>query len=115
MKRFFAIMLAALMLLTACALPAFADEEQKGTITINGVSDAPIYKIYRMLDLDYGADNNAFTYTVNSAWTGFFAEGTGAFDYMHVDAQGYVTWTAADDDITKAAFASLVEKAKAAL
>ena len=107
MKRFFAIMLAALMLLTACALPAFADEEQKGTITINGVSDAPVYKIYRMLDLDYGADNNAFTYTVNSAWAGFFAEGTGAFDYMYVDAQGYVTWTAADDDVTKAAFASL--------
>lgn len=106
MKKFFAILLTAVMMLTVCAFPAMA-EETLGTITINGVSEGPTYKIYRMLDLDYGADNNAFTYTVNADWAEFFKAGTGALDYVAIDAQGYVTWTADESDATKAAFASL--------
>ena len=104
MKKTLSILLALVMVLSLATV-AFAAET--GTITINGISTENIYSIYKMLDLEsYDTTVGAYSYTVNSDWTGFFAT-EDALDYMAIDEAGYVTWIAAEDDDTKAAFAKL--------
>ena len=76
-----------------------------GSITINGVADGTTYEIYQILDLEsYDKTSGAYSYTVNSAWTAYLATAE-AQAYMTVDAAGYVTWIAGEDDATVAAFA----------
>ena len=105
MKRIISIVLA-LMLVASLSLTVLAADE-KGSITINGVSAENTYEIYRLLDLEsYNATSGAYSYTVNSAWAGFFAT-TEALQYVSIDADGYVTWKASEDDDTKATFAKL--------
>lgn len=105
MKKFFSIMLAVMMLLTI-AVPAFADGET-GSITINGISTDGTYEIYKLLDLEsYNTANGAYSYKVNSAWSGFFAT-SDALAYVAIDDAGYVTWNAGEDDSVVAAFAKL--------
>jgi len=105
MKRIFSLVLI-LMLVASLSLTAFAAEE-KGSITINGVSANNTYEIYKLLDLEsYNAASGAYSYTVNANWTAFFATAE-AKAYMTVDADGYVTWTTTEDDDTKAAFAKM--------
>ena len=110
MKKLISMLLAIVMILSL-AVTAFAaegDETPEGSITINGVSTENVYEIYKLLDLEsYDTTAGAYSYKVNSAWTGFFAEGTDALAYMTVDNAGYVTWTAAENDETVAAFAKL--------
>ena len=100
-------MLAMAMLFTL-AVTAFAAEGELGSITINGVSDKNTYEIYRLLDLQsYDKESGAYSYTVNSAWSTFFATDE-ANAYFAVDEQNYATWIAAsDDDETVAAFAKI--------
>ncbi len=112
MKKFFALFLAALMIASVCSLSAFAadpsDLEANGTITINGASADATYEVYKLLYLEsYNVDTGAYSYKVNENWVNFFAEGTGALDYVAIDAQGYVTWINGDDDASIAAFAKL--------
>ena len=96
-------MLLALMLIATLSATAFAAEET-GSITINGVSSAT-YEIYRMLDLEsYNVESGAYSYTVNANWAAFLQTDE-AKAYLATDAQGYVTWVAAEDDDTKATFA----------
>lgn len=103
MKKLFTLMLAALMLLTL-AVPAFAAEET-GSITINGIGEKSVYDIYQLLDLEsYNPASGAYSYKVNAAWAGLFAT-EAAKDYFAIDEAGYITWIAADDDDTVAAFA----------
>jgi len=98
-------MLAVMMLMTL-AIPALAEEE-KGSITINGVSEGNVYSIYKLLDLEsYNVVSGAYSYKVNSAWTGFFAT-SDALTYVAIDDAGYVTWIEGEDDDTVAAFAKL--------
>ena len=105
MKKIISLILA-LMLITSLSVAAFAAEET-GSITINGVSNENTYEIYRLLDLEsYDAAAGAYSYKANSAWVAFFATDD-AKAYMATDADGYVTWIAAEDDDTKAAFAKL--------
>ncbi len=97
-------MLAVMMILTLAA-PIFADGEETGSITINGVSADVTYKIYRLLDLEsYDPTSGAYSYKINSDWDNFFGTET-AKAYMTVDDQGYATWIAAEDDDTVARFA----------
>ena len=104
MKRLFALALALIMVLSLSAV-AFADEAT-GSITINGVSDGNTYEVYKLLDLEsYDTTSGAYSYTVNAAWADFFATGE-ALDYVKIE-NGYVTWNAAEDDDTVAAFAKL--------
>ena len=76
-----------------------------GSITINGVNEENTYEIYKLLDLEsYDVATGAYSYKVNSAWAAFFATEE-ALAYVNIDADGYVTWKAAEDDDTVAGFA----------
>ena len=97
----------ALALLMICALSTNVFAAGEGSITINGVSDGNTYEIYKLLDLEsYNTTSGAYSYKVNSAWTGFFATAE-ALEYVAIDDAGYVTWKATEDDDTVAAFAKL--------
>lgn len=99
-------MLLALCLVFSLAVTAFADGET-GSITINGVGTTSTYEIYKLLDLEsYDAKAGAYSYKVNAAWAGFFAT-EDALKHVSIDSDGYVTWKAAEDDDTVAAFAKL--------
>ncbi|MBO5402340.1 MAG: SpaH/EbpB family LPXTG-anchored major pilin [Clostridia bacterium] len=105
MKRIIPFILA-LLLIASLSLTALADGET-GSITINGISEDNTYEIYRLLDLEsYDVAAGAYSYKANAAWTAFFATDD-AKAYMTTADDGYVTWTAAEDDDTKAAFAKL--------
>ena len=92
----------ALVLSLSCM--AFAAGEV-GSITINGVTADTTYEIYKLLDLEsYDKTSGAYSYKVNSAWTAFF-DTAEAQAYITIDAAGYVTWVAGEDDATVAAFA----------
>ena len=93
----------AIILVLSLGINAFA--AGTGSITINGISDGNTYEIYKLLDLEsYNTTSGAYSYKVNSAWTGFFATAE-ALAYVAIDGAGYVTWTAAEDDDTVAEFA----------
>ena len=99
-------MLLVLMLVASLSAVAFAAEET-GSITINGVSEGNTYEIYRLLDLEsYDVAAGAYSYKANAAWAAFFATAE-AKAYMSTADDDYVTWTAAEDDDTKADFAKL--------
>ena len=104
MKKLVSLLLA-MMLVFSLAATAFAAEET-GSITINGVGETTTYEVYRMLDLEsYDVAAGAYSYKANAAWTAFFTTDE-AKKYMATDADGYVTWVAAEDDDTKAALQS---------
>lgn len=99
-------MLLVVMLVASMSVAAFA-AEQTGSITINGVSEGNTYEVYRLLDLEsYDVDAGAYSYKANADWAAFFATEE-AKKYMATADDGYVTWVAAEDDDTKAAFAKL--------
>ena len=105
MKKTISLILA-LMLIVSMSVTVFAAEET-GSITINGVSEEGTYEIYRLLDLEsYDVDAGAYSYKANADWAAFFATEE-AKKYMATADDGYVTWVAAEDDDTKAAFAKL--------
>jgi len=106
MKKFFAMLLAIVMLM-ALAAPAYAAEDELGSITINKISAGNVYEIYKLLDLEsYDVNSGAYSYKVNSAWQGFF-ETEDALKYVAIDAAGYVTWINGEDDEHVATFAKL--------
>ena len=106
MKKIIAMVLAVLML-ASLTVTTFATDTQLGSITINGVGETATYEIYRLLDLEsYDVAAGAYSYKANAAWVAFFATEE-AKAYMATDADGYVTWKAAEDDTTKANFAKL--------
>jgi len=103
MKKFVSLMLAVLFICTM-TINAFA-APATGSITINGVNADTDYAVYRLLELvTFDKAAGAYSYKIDSAWATFFA--TEGKDYIAVD-NGYVTWNAADDDTTMAAFAQM--------
>jgi len=96
-------MLAAMLLTFAVSVSA----AEKGSITINGMVNGSVYKIYKILDLEsYDKVNQKYSYKVASGWAGFFATAE-AKAYMAVDAHNYATWVGAEDEDAVAAFAKL--------
>jgi fimbrial isopeptide formation D2 family protein/LPXTG-motif cell wall-anchored protein len=94
-------------MILSLASVVFADEPVLGTITINGVSDSTTYSIYRILLLEsYNKESGAYSYLVDPQWTAFMATDE-AKAYIAVNADGYVSWIAGEDDATVAAFAKL--------
>ena len=95
-----------LMMVMSLSITAFAAGET-GSITINGVGADTTYEIYKMLDLEsYNTTSGAYSYKVNSAWSGFFATSE-ALTYVTIDGAGYVTWTGTESEEAYAAFAKL--------
>ncbi|MDO5549207.1 MAG: isopeptide-forming domain-containing fimbrial protein [Eubacteriales bacterium] len=66
LKRLSSVLLAVFMVM-AMAIPAFA--VQSGTLTINGTTSGKTYDLYKVLDLTQSGE--AYSYTVNSNFTGF--------------------------------------------
>lgn len=97
MKRFMALF-AALALVLAMAVPAFA-VTATGSITIDNAVDKTTYKLYRIFDLEsYDTAKGAYSYKLNSAWTDFPDYSTtidgapvSAADFFTVDS-GYIKW-----------------------
>ena len=105
MKKLISLALA-LMLIVTMSATAFAADET-GSITINGIAADTTYEIYKLLDLEsYDKASGAYSYTVNPAWSAFFATDA-AKAYITIAADGYVSWNAGDDDATIAAFAQM--------
>lgn len=82
MKRFMALF-AALALVLAMAVPAFADEPTTGSITINNAIEGTTYTAYKIFDLDYVAETPttkaSYAYTADANWKAFVtSSGAGA-------------------------------------
>ncbi len=93
--------LLAVAMVCAMAIPAWADggathnsSSADGQITINNAVNGQIYKIYRILDLQYNGTANSFRYVKNTKWGTFVDTQTA---YLTVDpTTGVVTWTNTD-------------------
>ena len=106
MKKLFVTLLAIVMIF-AMAAPAFAAEDELGSITMNNVIDDATYDIYRILDLEsYNPATGAYSYKINADWADFFATPE-ALAYVAIDNAGYVTWINGDDAASIAAFAKI--------
>lgn len=62
------------------------------SITVTGAKPGETYRAYKLFDLAVDSETapSAYSYTVNSAWTAFFADGGGA-QYITVNEAGTVT------------------------
>lgn len=89
------ILFAAIVLTICMVVPVFAAGE--GTITISKAVEGQTYNAYRIFDLESYVAGSAYAYKVNSAWTGFFAEGKEGLNYVTIDDAGYVTWNGQAD------------------
>ena len=114
MKKLASLLLA-LVMVFAVGTTAFAAQEGEltgGSITIDNAVSGQTYSIYQILYLEsYSTDANgnatgAYAYKANSAWADWLKTQT---SYVSIDAQGYVTWDAATDDATVAAFAKAAQ------
>lgn len=116
MKRFMALF-AALALVLAMAVPAFADEgagaatTEKGSITINQTIDGTKYEVYRIFDLEsYDKDAGKYSYKLSTKWENAgFASYTGVNEYFTVNKNGYIEWKA-DKQSDGAGFAELAKR-----
>lgn len=119
MKRFMALF-AALALVLAMAVPAFADTAATtGTITVDNAVSGTTYKIYRIFELE-SFSGEAYSYKPSTAWSDFkdyttTIDGTTvkASDFFTVNANGYVEWKKDKKD-EGAAFAKLAKAYAAA-
>lgn len=110
MKRFVALF-AALALVLAMAVPAFADTaETTGSITINNTVDGTKYEVYRIFDLEsYDKDAGKYSYKLSTEWENAgFASYTGVNEYFTVNKNGYIEWTQEKKD-DGAGFAELAK------
>lgn len=121
MKKLMAL-LAALTLALVMAVPAFAvsgtASSSTGTITIDNAVTGTTYNAYRIFDLEsYDTEKNAYSYKLNSAWSGFPDYSTtidgsttvSASTFFSVNpAAGYIEWKDAKKD-AGAEFATLAK------
>lgn len=106
MKRFMALF-AALALVLAMAVPAFADEPTTGSITISNAIPGTEYKAYKMFDLSYTSGDEtkpaSYSYKVVDEWADFFETGTGKTYIPVDDTTGYAGKPTFRADSTEAA------------
>lgn len=131
MKRFVALF-AALALVLAMAVPAFAESgtaaDHNGSITIDNAVDTTTYKLYRIFDLEsYDTVKEAYSYKLNSAWSEFPSYSTtidgasvSAAEFFTVDSvTGYIKWADAKKnagaEFAKLAMAFVGEKSIASV
>lgn len=118
MKRFVALF-AALALVLAMAVPAFADEPtvagatapETGTITINNAVKDVTYKFYRIMDIATHTSKSPYTgivYKTNEKWSSFVSESKWS-TYFTVKADGIIE--VKPDTATSTTFAADFAKA----
>lgn len=102
LKRFMALF-AALALVLAMAVPAFAESgttsaATTGTITVDNAVRGTTYKIYRIFELE-SFSGEAYSYKPSTAWSDFKEYSTTiddttvkASDFFTVNNNGYVEW-----------------------
>ncbi|MGN0801578.1 MAG: isopeptide-forming domain-containing fimbrial protein, partial [Candidatus Faecivicinus sp.] len=109
MKKLAGLVLALIMLMSMATVASAAQEGTLtgGSITINDAVPGQIYNAYQILYLEsYDATTEAYVYKANSAWETWLRTQT---RYVSFDDQGYVTWVAATNEDTTAAFAKLAQ------
>lgn len=109
MKRFVALF-AALALVLAMAVPAFADEPTTGSITINKATAGTTYTAYKIFDLDYVKETTttkaSYAYTADTNWKAFVTgSGAGAAYVDYNEETGAVTAKNTFDEEQAPAFA----------
>lgn len=109
MKRFVALF-AALALVLAMAVPAFADEPTTGSITINKATAGTTYTAYKIFDLDYVKETNttkaSYAYKADANWKAFVTgSGAGAAYVEYNEKTGAVTAKNTFDEEQAPAFA----------
>lgn len=109
MKRFVALF-AALALVLAMAVPAFADEPTTGSITINKATAGTTYTAYKIFDLDYVKETNttkaSYAYKADANWKAFVtSSGAGAAYVDYNEKTGAVTAKNTFDEEQAPAFA----------
>lgn len=115
-KKLASLLLAVIMIISLATTAFAADEEGETTetpaqttinsITIESAVSGETYKLYKLFDLSVDltkGEAGAFTYTVNSNWTDFFAEDGAGRSYVIFDGQGYVTAISDAKELAKAA------------
>lgn len=95
MKRFVALF-AALALVLAMAVPAFADTAATGSITINNAVKDTTYTAYKIFDLDYvdatATTKASYAYKADAKWKAFVTgSGAGAAYVVYNEKTGAVT------------------------
>lgn len=106
MKRFMALF-AALALVLAMAVPAFAETgnasmSNDGKITVQNTIKDDTYSIYRIFDLvsfKNDTTGKAYSYKLSEKWTGFTSTS------FTVNKNGYIEWKAGETEPAAAAFA----------
>lgn len=110
MKRFVSILLA-LILLCSTATVAFAAGE--GSITVENPKDGQDYIAYKIFDVEYNADNTAYTYTIaaDSEWLSAVQAYEGvSLSTLMTDADGNGFYTVStNDSFSAAAFAAVLK------
>lgn len=104
MKKFLSILMA-IMMVAMLGITAFAVDggetpaPKQYTINVANTVSGQDYSLYKLLDLSYNAAADAYYYTVNSAWTDFFAQESisGTNGYVTIGAAGDVTWVEGAD------------------
>lgn len=114
MKKLISLLLALMMVLSLATVSFAADRNEtitngeaitNGSITINTVAANTTYSIYKLLHLDtYDTVEKAYNYYVSEGWENFF-DTDEAKQYFTKTSNDYVSWSAATDDATVAAFA----------
>lgn len=112
-KRVLAL-LAALALVLAMAVPAFADENT-GSITVQGAVNGESYSIYKIFDVtgyDMTTTSHKITYKVTDGWAPFFEEGKPGAKYVKLDSKKQISATTLDSSTAPEFAAAAIEWAK---
>lgn len=112
-KRVLAL-LAALALVLAMAVPAFA-EGNTGSITVQGAVNGEIYSIYKIFDVtgyDMTTNPHKITYKVTDGWASFFEKGNPGAKYVTLDSKNQISGTTLDSSTAPEFAAAAIKWAK---
>ena len=112
-KRVLAL-LAALALVLAMAVPAFA-EGNTGSITVQGAVNGEIYSIYKIFDVtgyDMTTKPHKITYKVTDSWASFFEKGNPGANYVTLDSKNQISGTTLDSSTAPEFAAAAIKWAK---
>ena len=112
-KRVLAL-LAALALVLAMAVPAWA-EENTGSITVQGAVNGESYSIYKIFDVtgyDMTTKPHKITYKVTDGWASFFEKGNPGANYVTLDSKNQISGTTLDSSTAPEFAAAAITWAK---